>query len=404
MRFLKENVCNSEPLRGCTGCGMCACVCNVDAIKIIKDEAGFYRPEINADLCTGCSLCIKVCYRFDDKISVEEREEHESYSAVNKNDAELQSASSGAVSIELMRECLNRGYYVVGVAYDYSLNRAVTRIAKTENELEQFKGSKYFQSYTVDAFKEIVRDKSGQKYAVFGTPCQIYALSKVSDLKAESDKYILVDIFCHGCPSLNLWDKYLEDVKAENDADKFDHINFRSKSHGWHEFCFDFFKGTQKITSSKYGNSFYELFFGMDLMNEACYDCISRRTILNADIRIGDFWGKRFNSDLKGVSAVVLGSERGRKLFLNVASKFNIEQADFNEIIRAQSYKSIHLCDSDRREKVFALLNGEDDIKAVVKKRRKMLSVKTNIKRELKSLLKHLPPAVYSKLRNKFGQ
>ena len=152
LRVLKRNVCNPEALRSCTGCGACACVCSFDAIKITKDSTGFYRPEINEDLCTGCSLCTKVCYRFDDKLSVEEREDHECYSAVNKSDVELQSASSGAVSIELMRECLRRGYYVVGVAYDYSLDRAVTRIAKTESELEQFKGSKYFQSYTADAF------------------------------------------------------------------------------------------------------------------------------------------------------------------------------------------------------------------------------------------------------------
>ena len=211
---MKINVCNSEALRNCTGCGLCTCVCNFDAIKITEDSTGFYRPEINESLCTNCSLCTKVCYRFDDKFSVEEQEDHECYSAVNKNDMELQSASSGAVSIELMRECIKRGYYVVGVAYDYSLDRAVTRIAKSEDELEQFKGSKYFQSYTADAFKEMADDKSGQKYAVFGTPCQIYAVSKLSDLKAEADKYVFVDIFCHGCPSLNLWDKYIQNVKS----------------------------------------------------------------------------------------------------------------------------------------------------------------------------------------------
>ncbi|MBQ1183878.1 MAG: Coenzyme F420 hydrogenase/dehydrogenase, beta subunit C-terminal domain [Clostridia bacterium] len=401
MRFLKENVCNSEPLRGCTGCGMCACVCNVDAIKIIKDEAGFYRPEINADLCTGCSLCIKVCYRFDDKISVEEREEHESYSAVNKNDAELQSASSGAVSIELMRECLNRGYYVVGVAYDYSLNRAVTRIAKTENELEQFKGSKYFQSYTVDAFKEIVRDKSGQKYAVFGTPCQIYALSKVSDLKAESDKYLFVDIFCHGCPSLNLWDKYLEDIKNKKGIDSFDNIKFRSKTHGWHEYCFDFAKGEQQFSSSKYYDAFHELFFGMDAMNEACYDCITRSTVIKTDIRIGDFWGSRYDLDTKGVSAVIIASQKGKELFDSVVHKFHIKQEDFNEIVCSQSYKKAYKFDENRRKGVLSMLSGDDSIDTIVRKRRKLLSLKTNAKRTIKSILKHLPDFIYLRLKTK---
>ena len=401
---MKGNVCNSEALHGCTGCGMCTGVCNFKAIEIVRDGAGFYCPVIDDDLCTGCSLCTKVCYRFDDKISVDNCEDYECYSAVNKNDDELQSASSGGVSIELMRECLSRGYYVVGVAYDYNLNRAVTRIAKNKNELEQFKGSKYFQSYTVDAFKEMANDKSGQKYAVFGTPCQIYSVSKLRNLKGESDKYILVDIFCHGCPSGKLWDKYLKDVKKQNNTEGFDKIVFRSKTHGWHEYCFDFIKGSEKITSSKYDDTFHELFFGKDLMNEACYDCIARSTMMYSDIRIGDFWGKRYNSDLKGVSAVVIGSELGKELFSCVESKFNIEKADFSEIIGAQSYKKIHAFNANRRGKVFFLLDSEHSTKDVVKKRRKMLSAKTNIKRELKCALKHLPQPIYSKLKDKFGQ
>ena len=398
---MKGNVCNSKPLRGCTGCGICACACSFDAIKIVKDSMGFYRPEINEDLCTDCSLCTKVCYRFDDKISVEQQEDHECYSAVNKNDIELQNASSGAVSIELMRECLNRGCYVVGVAYDYSLNRAVTRIARTEEELEQFRGSKYFQSYTVDAFKEVVGDKSGQKYAIFATPCQIYALSKLSDLKAQSDKYIFVDIFCHGCPSLNLWDKYLEDVKNKGQIDCFDEIRFRSKTHGWHEYCFDFVKDTQQFSSSKYDDSFHELFFGMDAMNEACYDCITRSTVVKTDIRIGDFWGHRYGQDTKGVSAVIIASRKGKDLFDSVADKFHIERADFNEIISAQSYKKVHKFDANRRYAVLSMLSGDDSIDSIVKKRRKMLPLKTNVKREIKSALKHLPNSIYLKIKTK---
>lgn len=398
---MKRNVCNPEALRDCTGCGICASVCSFDAIKIKEDRMGFYRPEINEALCTGCSLCTKVCYRFDGEISVEEQEDHECYSAVNKNDEELRSASSGAVSIELMRECLKRGYYVVGVAYDYSLNRAVTRIAKSENELEQFKGSKYFQSYTADAFKEMARDKSGQKYAVFGTPCQIYAVSKMSDLKAESDKYILVDIFCHGCPSLKLWDKYLEKIKKQKNIDRFDLISFRSKTHGWHEYCFDFVKGAQRFSSSKYNDAFHEIFFGKDAMNEACYDCITRSTVVKTDIRMGDFWGGRYDLDTKGVSAVIISSEKGKELFDSVAHKFYFDRADFNEIISAQSYKKAHNLDNNRRNSVLSMLSGDEGIDTVVRKHRRMLSFKTNVKRNLKSILKHLPDSIYLRLKKK---
>ncbi len=400
---MNSNICSLDEIHSCTGCGMCSACCPCNAITIKENVFGFYRPVLDKSMCIGCSLCTKVCYRFDDGFSVKDNENHESFSAIHKDNKELESASSGAVSIALMKECIRRGYYVLGVAYDYEDERAVTKIAKTESELEQFKGSKYIQSYTADAFREVIKDKSEQKYAIFGTPCQIYAFANIAEINGNRDRYILVDIFCHGCPSLKLWSKYLEYIKEQSAFDKIDHISFRSKSHGWHEYCFDFFKGNKKITSSKYNDPFFELFFGMDIANEACYDCIARSTVEKTDIRMGDFWGRRYSSDTNGVSAVIISSEIGRDLFLSVSGNFDIKKVEFNEIIDSQSYKKNHPCNVYRRERVLALLNGSDNIKDIVKKRRKMLAIKTNIKREMKSLLKHLPRSVYIMLKNKLG-
>lgn len=400
---MKMNVCSQGAVRNCTGCGMCSASCPVEAITIKENEQGFYRPVIDETQCLQCAACTKVCYCFDGTFSVRENEEGQCFAATNKNENELESASSGAVSIELMRECIQRGYFVVGAAYDVNTNRAVTRIAKTEAELEQFKGSKYFQSYTADAFRTVILDNTEQKYAIFATPCQIYAFSKIADLKKNRSKYILVDIFCHGCPSLKLWDKYLDSVKAESGLDSFDSIRFRSKVHGWHEYGFEFRKGAKVHISSKYDDPFHEMFFGMDVMNEACYDCIARSTVEKTDIRIGDFWGKRYDLDTKGVSAVIISSDIGRTLFSSVASKFRVEGADFGEIIKAQSYKKIHNYNRERREKVFALLNTDYNIRQIIKKRRKMLPIRTNIKRDVKMLLKHLPTSIYLKIKTKLG-
>ena len=106
---MEINVCNLKALHDCTGCGMCAAVCKCGAVSISENNNGFYRPQIDANLCIGCGVCTKVCYRFDDKLNIKSNEDYECYSAVNKNQAELASSSSGAVSIELMRECLDRG-------------------------------------------------------------------------------------------------------------------------------------------------------------------------------------------------------------------------------------------------------------------------------------------------------
>lgn len=396
----KLNVCSADAIRSCSGCGMCSAVCPLGAILMKENEEGFYTPVIDVQKCTGCSLCRKVCYRFDGEFAPEQDPDYECFSAVNKDEKELAGASSGAVSIELMRECIRQGYYVVGVAYDMEQNRAVTRIARTEGELEQFKGSKYFQSYTADAFREAANDRSAQKYAIFATPCQIYAFSKLADLKKNREKYMLVDIFCHGCPSLKLWDKYLEYVREKHGAEPFDGIRFRSKTHGWHELGVDFIRGERKFASSKYADPFHEIFLGMDAHNRTCYDCIAKCAPVKADIRMGDFWGRRHNTDTKGVSAVIISSQRGKRLFEAVASGFHIEAADYQEILAAQSCDKVHNCNERRRGLVFEMLATDADIMAIVKKRRRMLPLTVNGKRIMKALLKHLPQKLYVRLKN----
>lgn len=397
----KRGVLGSDNLRGCTGCGVCESVCPIGAIKITENNEGFYSPVIDESKCTNCGLCKKTCYKFDEAFRIKENEDYECYSAVNKDETELSTASSGGVSVELMKAALKEGYFVVGVAYDVRTNRAVTKIAKTEDELQQFKGSKYFQSYTAEAFKDILSDKTEQKYAIFGTPCQIYALSKASEMKNIRHKFLFVDIFCHGCPSLKLWDKYLTFVKEKNHTADFSKINFRSKTHGWHEYCFDFYGKNKSFSSSKYNDPFHEMFFGLDAMNEACYDCVARSTVEKTDIRIGDFWGNRYNMNTKGVSAVVIASEKGKELFETVKPAFNIEDADFNEIITEQSYKKIHRANFKRREETLSQLQGKKSLNKIVKERRKKLSFFENLKRVIKSTLKHLPQSIYLKIKTK---
>ncbi|MBR4287209.1 MAG: polysaccharide pyruvyl transferase family protein [Clostridia bacterium] len=397
----KTGILEKGNIRDCTGCGVCEAVCPVGAIKIAEGGEGFYTPVIDEEKCTNCGICKKSCYKFDEAFTTKENEDYECYGAVNKNKKELLTASSGGVSVELMKAALKDGYFVVGVAYDVKENRAVTKIAKTQAELEAFKGSKYFQSYTAEAFKEILSDKSEQKYAVFGTPCQIYALSKAAEQKKISHRFLFIDIFCHGCPSLKLWDKYLQYVKEKKHTNDFSKIIFRSKTHGWHEYCFDFFTTGKSFSSSKYNDPFHEMFFGLDAMNKACYDCVARSTVEKTDIRIGDFWGKRHDMNTKGVSAVVIASEKGKKLFDSVKDSFDIEKADFNEIISEQSYKKIHKVNFKRREETLSLLSGEKKLTEIVRERRKKLSFFENLKRKIKSTLKYLPEGIYLKIKTK---
>ena len=396
---MSNNINRQDAVNPCTGCSMCYAICPKDAITVSLNADGFYIPVINDSKCVNCGLCQKVCYRFDFETRKGVDTPLLCYSAINRSDDELKAASSGAVSIELMRQCLSLGYYVVGVAYDTMRQIAVTRIAYTEKDLAQFRGSKYFQSFTAKAFKEIIVDKSEQKYAIFGTPCQIYAFSKVAELRGNRSKYILVDIFCHGCPSFNLWKKYLEYNKNKFGETEFDSIQFRSKTHGWHEFCFDFKNNAKQYSSSKYSDPFYEMFFSMDVMNQACFGCAARSSVEKTDIRLGDFWGRRFDEDTKGVSAVIIQTAVGESLFESVRNKFSCESMDFNEVIAAQSYGKPHSINMQARLQSLRLLNSSLSMIEITRLHRKLMPTKTRVKNLIKNILKHLPQNIYIKIR-----
>lgn len=378
----------------CTGCSICSAICPTKAISIELTTEGFYEPMINDELCVECGLCKKSCYKFDGDI-LQDDKDYLSYSAINKNNEELKTATSGGVSNELMKACINNNYKVVGVAYDYKKDIAVTRIASQIDELEQFKGSKYFQSYTIDAFKEILKDKSEQKYAVFGTPCQIYALRKYLENVKKREKFLLVDIFCHGCPSLNLWKKYLDGKKQDLNIKEFDKIDFRSKVYGWHEYAITFHNDNNEYYSKKLNDPFYEIFFDKNVFNEACYECKIRSTFRYTDIRIGDFWGYQYDNNRKGVSAVVIASEIGKELFKGITNRFYLKEYKISDIVAGQSYGKIHSYNKDIRNKTLSDLSSNDNIEKVYIRYIKNYPLKKKLKKVAKNTIKRLPSKIY---------
>ena len=400
---MSHHIKDGNAINPCTGCAMCAAVCPPGAIAIGLGQEGFYVPSVNADKCSDCGLCQSVCYRYD-RVPIQETACISCCSAVNKDNEELLSASSGAVSIELMRRCLIQGYKIVGVAYDSESEIAVTRIAETAEQLKAFKGSKYFQSRTAEAFRQVIQDKTPQKYAVFGTPCQIYAFSRAADLMHNREKYLLVDIFCHGCPSMHLWKKYLAFCCGRFGVDRLDAIAFRSKIFGWHGYSFDFRTDKKTFHSSRYSDPFYELFFGMDLMNTACYDCVLRSSLAYTDIRLGDFWGRQFDGDNRGVSAVVLHTQQGKDLFDEACARFSCRQFPLEEVLTAQSYGKPHRCQAYRREQTLKILAGGEPLEAAVTAYRKMMPVRARIRRVLKQAAKRLPKSWYLGLKRKINK
>lgn len=380
-----NNVYDKNTINQCTGCGICSAVCPVNAIVIELNEEGFYNPKIDLDICISCGKCKTNCYKFDDKI-IKTGQNITSFSAINKDTNLLNKCSSGAVSEEIMKECIKRGYKVIGVEYDYEKNNAKSTICGNIEELKKYRGSKYFQSYTVDALKKVVIDKEN-KYAIFGTPCQIYAVKKFM-IKNNLNNHILIDCFCHGVPTMHLWKSYIANYNLP-----FRNINFRTKDYGWHNYSFNMVDNKlNSVISPRNNDRFYDLFFSKHCFNLACYDCQLRSTVAYADIRLGDFWGNRYKENRSGVSAIVAITETGKNIIESLVDKLEIEKVDFNEVIYAQSYGKMRSFDKSRDMILKCLMNN--DIENAYAYYKKSLNLKSRFIKQIKNIIRLCPSPV----------
>ena len=348
------NIDDSSQLRPCTSCQICGAVCPTSAISIKLNKDGFYRPVINEDKCIDCGLCVKSCYKFDDNIkSITDLESKTLYAAWAKDPDIIKVTTSGGIADILAKTLIDKGYECIGVGYDTDANCAVGKLATTLDETDEFRGSKYIQSHSVDVFKTLVRTHKKQKFAVFGLPCQIYAIDRYLRTKGIRENHILIDLYCHGCPTLNLWHKYIKEILDKTGGSRVISVNFRSKIRGWGNFyvvvVVDGVEHPVRIVSPRINDPFFDLFFSDTLLNESCYDCSLRGTLEYTDIRLGDFWGKSYVNNHMGVSGITLCSPIGHEIFNMIRPYIEYEKQNFNNFLPYQSFGKTYRLPEDIR-------------------------------------------------------
>lgn len=389
------NITNYSSIRSCTSCGVCATVCNRRAITIKLDKEGFYRPVVDESLCNDCGLCTSVCYKYDKEVLMTAPEGLDGkplFSAWSNNDELVKQTTSGGIGDLLVRQLQKEGYKVVGVVYNENETRAEHKIARSEDDLCGFRGSKYIQSYTFDAFKEIVENCRNEKYAVFGTPCQIYALNRLATKRKVRNNFFFVDLYCHGCPSLHTWTKYQSAIKKSVGVNRFDSVTFRSKIRGWGGFyVVVVVDGNPVFVSKKANDQFYELFFSNQVLNDACTDCSLRGTLEYTDIRLGDFWGHKFLDNQRGVSAISLATDKGKEVFERL-HQVTCARCSYDEFLPYQSWNLTYRVDAENRKAVLAsLANPDEKINNAIAVLRQHQGFATKVKRYIKTVLAMFP-------------
>ena len=397
------NIDSITNLHTCTSCQMCAAVCPKNAITISLDDYGFYRPNVNYDKCIDCSICTKYCYKFDKDIAsfdIHEIKQSKLYAAYVKDMDILSHTTSGGVADVLSHYLYYAGYKCIGVIYDSENDIAKSIVANDEYDLKSFRGSKYIQSYTLNALKDLINGCKNEKYAIFGTPCHIYAIHKYLERYNIRDNHILIDLYCHGCPSMNLWKKYLSGLRSNNclNEETSYSVNFRSKSHGWGRFAIEFSNNNKsKFVSGKTNDKFFNLFFSDMLLNKACHDCKLRDTLRYTDFRLGDFWGKEYIFNHNGVSAVSIVTKNAEKVFKQIENKLVFEEKSYESFLNWQSIgKDIHPDPRTRHILLNMLKTNDTTIKECQMEYMKSLSAVSVVKKSAKNVLQHLPNSIIS--------
>ncbi len=400
------NIDDKSQIRQCTSCQICGAVCPVDAITIRLDDTGFYRPQIDNKKCIDCGLCVKSCYKFDHSILKSNLANKKILAAWAKNSEIVESTTSGGIADILAKRLIEDGYKCIGVVYNIDDNIAKGEIASTHEEILSFRGSKYIQSYSVDAFKELVKTSKDNKFAVFGLPCQIYAIDRYLTNRKIRDNHILIDLYCHGCPSINVWKKYLNEIKTKLKAKKILFVNFRSKVRGWGSFYVvvvveDVNGNRRKYISPKIKDGFYEIFFSDLVLNDSCQDCILRSTLEYTDIRLGDFWGKSYVNNHTGISGVTISTPRGQKIFEGIQEEVNFEPQEFSNFIPYQSYGKEYSVNMEVRDELLRLVSDNSTpLSECIKYYNNTLSIKTRMFVVVKNLIRLLPLSVISRAKS----
>ena len=298
----------------CCGCTACASICPHNAISMEPDVLGFLYPIVDEQKCTNCGLCEKVCAfneHYDTSLNLSQPD---AYAARHKNMQEVETSRSGAAFIAISDWILKKDGVIYGVGYTDHF-RVVHKRATTREERDEFKGSKYVQSDLRGIFQQVKADlKSGRIVLFSGTPCQTSGLASYIGNKLRENLY-LVDIVCHGVPGPFVWRDYIAYLEKKH-GDRICWVNFRDKQKfGWkaHKESFKYVKGGGKMS---YTFAFYKHI----MFRQSCGICPFCNTKRPSDITIADFWGwektdPAINADDKGVSLILVNTEKGRKLF-----------------------------------------------------------------------------------------
>lgn len=339
----------------CTGCGCCAAVCAKHAIELKQSDLdGFFYPYIDTEKCMDCGLCGQVCPALHIGVKRETKEFCSEVYAARALEDEIRenSASGGAFSV-LATEILEEDGCVVGVAWE-GKTFARHRMIHDKSELVLLRGTKYFQSRMESVYEKIQQMLIKGKQVLFcGTPCQVRAIENYCEMKGTRDGLILVDLLCRGIPSQKAYEHWIWE-EEEKQGSRIQFVQMKEKRNGWNKVGtrITFEDGSEKYYSL-YENAFADSFLRDNTsIRDSCYHCPYKNIKRDSDLTIGDFWGYHNQgfADNKGISVVVVNSERGQRLFDSIRKDLKTAPSTMWKLVQGNHAAFTQIEESRARE------------------------------------------------------
>jgi len=400
---MEEKKCylTSKTKEKCTGCRACVEICPKKCITMELDEEKFYYPKIDKQKCINCKKCLNSCpvtndIKVQDKIILEEV-----YGYRTNDKKNLLNSSSGGAFYDIVKSFCNNSkkYAIFGVKFDENFNVMHDYITNIK-EIDIFKKSKYVQSNVGDSYSK-VKEFLNKKYKVVfsGTPCQVAGLRKY--LNKSYDNMLCIDIICHGVPSQDLFNMWLNNEQKKYNS-KICNVNFREKVLKKEKYNSKNIKivlenGTTIIENAK-KNMYLKGFQNELFYRPSCYECKFASIERYSDITIADCWGiENVDSTLdvhEGYSCIVVHTKMGKQIMDD--NKFgDLLKLDKEFVIKNNNQYSKPAKFNKNRRKFYNNLN-EINFENKVKKctqipfYRKILSkiIPSSIKQKIKRMLR----------------
>lgn len=330
----------------CTGCGACKVVCPQSCIDLRLDRDGYWKRHVINEKCVNCQKCLAVCSA---KCDLHVLRVNHSYVAYAHKKSIAYKSASGGVAYILSEIGIEKGYTVIGAAWDLQEKGVKHICINNKRDLDKLRKSKYVQSYISDAFQAI---SENEKVIIIGTPCQIQGAYNIF---GNRDNMLYIEMDCMGPSGKNLLDKYIQYLNTLNSSG-IRKISMREKTKDWINYGVRVeFKDGTEYYSDKYKDPFCLCFNFAHTIQDTCLKHCRWIQQSSADIRIGDAWNYAakfpYRIAKNGLSLVSVQTLKGNEWFDELR-----QYMDVVPVVRGKPQKKI----IHSNEKIFECLRDEN--------------------------------------------